>query len=124
MKILFVEDNPVTSRSISKLLENKGYKVICARTLDDALETIASEKRFTHLVCDYDLDGESGLEAVTAFYKKFSNTNIMIFTGHQDFTNIPEVQEFFSSNFNFKGIKIQYKPMEQNEFFQWFNSTE
>ena len=124
MKILFVEDNPVTSKAISKLLKNKGHRVISAMTLEDALEAINKEKRFTHLICDYDLYGESGLEAVAAFKEKFPNGSVMIFTGQRDFLNQPEVAEFMSENFYARDMKIEYKPIEQDQFFSWFNELE
>ena len=123
MKVLFVEDNPVTTHSISKILENKGYEVFCAKDLESAEKIINDEEGFTHLLCDYDLQGENGLYAAKAFHERFPDAGILIFTGHKEFLRNQDVIDFYAANTFARYLRVEYKPIEQNQLFSWFNEV-
>ena len=122
-KVLFVEDNEVTSVSLSKLFKNRGYDVTTAAPVAEAEEAIRVERQFTHMVCDYNLQGENGLVATASFHEKFPAAPILIFTGHEDFLKKPEVMEFFSQNSFVRNVKVLYTPVEQNQIYAWFNEA-
>jgi PAS domain S-box-containing protein len=61
LKILFVEDNPDTLRSLTRLLQSSGFLVEPAASVRAALEAAARE-RFDLLISDIGLPDGSGLE--------------------------------------------------------------
>ena len=122
-RVLFVEDSIETSNAITKLLEIKGYEVVKAMTLEEAKKTIKNEDGFTHLLCDYDLKGENGLEAAGDFNEKFPRSEILIFTGYKDFLRKQDVLDYYATHVFARNLKIEYKPVEQNQLFQWFNEA-
>lgn len=61
MRVLLVEDHEDTNRSLTHLLQRRGYHVQAARTVQSALEMAAAE-RFDVLVSDIGLPDGSGID--------------------------------------------------------------
>ncbi len=61
MRILLVEDHDDTNRSLTRLLQRRGYDVQSASTIDSAL-TLADQEDFDVLISDIGLPDGSGTE--------------------------------------------------------------
>lgn len=119
LSILFVEDNPVTSASLTKAFERRGYSVTHTMNLEQSLKAIEESDHFDYLLCDYDLNGENGLIAAKAFADKFSDSAFAMFTGYEDFLRRKEVQEFLGKSSFARHLDVLYKPIDRNLIFQW-----
>ena len=63
-KILVIDDEELIIRSLTKLMESKGYEVVVAKRGQDAI-VIAEEEDFDVIVSDIRMPGVNGIEAVT-----------------------------------------------------------
>src|SRR5262249_208499 len=61
LRILLVEDHEDTNRSLTQLLRRRGYEVLPAQTIANAME-LAETKEFDVLVSDIGLPDGSGIE--------------------------------------------------------------
>jgi CheY-like chemotaxis protein len=61
LRILLVEDHEDTNRSLTQLLQRRGYEVLPAETMAKAME-LAAAKEFDVLVSDIGLPDGSGIE--------------------------------------------------------------
>ena len=81
MKVLIVEDNPITALDLQDILELKGFKAKIANTFAEALEMFNSEQPDLALI-DVNLNGQKdGIDLVNAF---FSQDNIIIILNEKD----------------------------------------
>jgi CheY-like chemotaxis protein len=63
-RILVVEDHPATRVSLTRLLTRRGYEVVCAGSVAEALER-ASEKTYDLVVSDIGLPDGDGYSLMT-----------------------------------------------------------
>ena len=123
LRVLFVEDNPVTQASMTKALKNRGYALRSATDLASALSFLNKGEIFSHLICDYDLAGENGLVVAKKFNELFPKAPISIFTGHESFLQRADVNQFLSENPLSRALHIIYKPIDQEQIFGWLSSS-
>ena len=83
MRILLVDDDRDSRRSILWLLKNQQHEVVECSNASEALERI-SETNYPMVLSDIHMPGMSGIELAAAI-KKLPNsweTDIVLFTGH------------------------------------------
>lgn len=80
-KILVVDDDPVVSKSIGRVLSNKGYAVISAQNGEEALSKLDSEK-YDLVFTDIKMPGMSGLEVAERVKASQPWLPVVIVTGY------------------------------------------
>ncbi|MCX7172374.1 MAG: response regulator [Proteobacteria bacterium] len=80
-KILVVDDDPVVSKSIGRVLSNKGYAVIAAQNGEEALRKLDSEK-YDLVFTDIKMPGMSGLEVAERVKASQPWLPVVIVTGY------------------------------------------
>jgi two-component system cell cycle sensor histidine kinase/response regulator CckA len=61
MKILLVEDHPVSRQNLQRLIERRGHTVVAVGSAEEA-ETALAQEPFPFLILDWMLPGKSGVE--------------------------------------------------------------
>ena len=80
-KILFVDDEVVFTNNMSKLLENRGYRVTSVNSGEAAINAMQQE-RFDVMVLDLKMPGMDGLSTLREILKLGIFTKTLILTGH------------------------------------------
>jgi len=80
-KILFVDDEVVFTNNMSKLLENRGYRVTSVNSGEAAINAMQQE-RFDVMVLDLKMPGMDGLSTLREILKLGLFTKTLILTGH------------------------------------------
>jgi CheY-like chemotaxis protein len=80
-KILVVDDDPVVSRSIGRVLASKGYAVISAQNGEEALSKLNTEK-YDVVFTDIKMPGMSGLEVAERVKASQPWLPVVIVTGY------------------------------------------
>ncbi len=83
MKVLVVEDNPVSVRLLKVAVTNKGFTPIIAEDGPEALEIRRSDGELGLVLCDLQLPTMSGFEVVSTIKKRWDVPVIMV-TGAGD----------------------------------------
>jgi DNA-binding response OmpR family regulator len=86
-RILFVEDHDDTRLMVRRLLDNQGYQVETAETLDAGLE-MAQAEDFDLFLLDYQLDDGNGKELCKKIREFDAATPILFFSASH-----PNVQQ-------------------------------
>ena len=80
-KILLVDDEVVFTNNMSKLLENRGYRVTSANSGEAAINAMQQE-RFDVMVLDLKMPGMDGLSTLKEILRLDLFTKTLILTGH------------------------------------------
>ena len=79
MKTLVIEDDPKTARALKKGLRGEGFDAAIARTGEEGLALLGSEK-FDLVVLDWMLPGRDGLEILKALRARGSRIPVLLLT--------------------------------------------
>jgi PAS domain S-box-containing protein len=85
-KILVVEDDPRLSESVRYLLDAQGYIVHTSNTLDNALESLQSQK-YDLILLDLQLFDQSGFSVMDYLATKDLDTQIIVVSGQESVSN-------------------------------------
>ncbi|MGO9685009.1 MAG: response regulator [Beijerinckiaceae bacterium] len=80
-KVLVVDDDPAVSKSIDRVLSNKGYAVITAGSGEEALRKL-NEEKYDVVYTDIRMPGLSGLEVAEQIKAQRPWTPVVIITGY------------------------------------------
>ena len=80
-KILLVDDEIVFTNNMSKLLENRGYRVTSVNSGEAAIDAMQQE-RFDVMVLDLKMPGMDGLSTLREILRLNLFTKTLILTGH------------------------------------------
>ena len=80
-KILLVDDEVEFTENMSRLLENRGYRVTAVNGGDDAIRALDREK-FDVMVLDLKMPGMDGMTTLKEVKKLNLYTETLILTGH------------------------------------------
>ena len=79
MRILVVENDPMTRDAAEAMLDELGFSVVCVDTVSQA--TTRLHEHFTHLLCDLCLSDGDGVEVIRYAKRMNANIRIVAFTG-------------------------------------------
>lgn len=80
-KVLVVDDDPMIGKSFTRVLKDKGYKVITSQNAAEALDKIRAEE-FDLVYTDIKMPGMSGIELAEEIKSKQPWIPVVIITGY------------------------------------------
>lgn len=96
--LLIVEDDAAFARTLKRSFERRGYSVLLAATVDEALELITTVMP-THAVVDLKLGAASGLSVVSALHKHYPPMLIVVLTGFASIVTAVEAIKLGACNY-------------------------
>ena len=81
--ILLVDDDALVLKSIRVLLEQQGYRVICAKSSAEARDKIKAE-RVNLIISDIRMPKVNGVEAINYFQQQYPRVPLIVLTGFPD----------------------------------------
>lgn len=80
MRILVVEDNPLIRSATQCLLEEWGFAVQCAGSVEEAVNSL--NDTFSHLLCDLNLPDGTGTEVIREAKRRSRSIRTVAMTGN------------------------------------------
>ncbi|MCP4076989.1 MAG: response regulator [Gammaproteobacteria bacterium] len=109
MQVLIVDDEKYILEELSEALEDEGYIVLQANTVDTALTILRNNYKINLIITDLKMPGKSGFELIkSAMAHSPGKYKYIIMSGHDSFS------EELNSN-EFKKIKFLLKPVDIEE---------
>ena len=113
---LVVDDDPVFNRVLSKSLENRGFHVLSAHTISEALELIKAQSP-DYATIDLKLAQDSGLQLIPLIRAKVPDINMLVLTGYASIPTTVEAIKLGANNY-------LCKPANTREILQALNATQ
>lgn len=107
-KILIVDDDEASCRTLQLHMQNQGYRVTVAHSVDEGLKKASSLKP-NLLVLDIRMPGKSGLEGLPEFKKQISNMHVIMITAFHDMESTIQAMQKGADDYI-------HKPIDINEF--------
>ena len=83
--VLLVEDDRAVRGALLRVLEERGYDVLAAGSLDEAIALVRAHERTVELiVCDVVMPGASGPEAVEKLVEEAPSARVLLMSGYTD----------------------------------------
>jgi CheY-like chemotaxis protein len=111
VRLLLVEDNPMSARLMEALLEQRGHEVVIARDAPSAIALIGSDRRFAGALVDLNLPGGDGTAVVEALRRGEPRMPVLSITA----TSAPGIEERLRAQ-GFAGYLP--KPVDPHTFAQ------
>ena len=107
MKILFVEDDRESRRSLQRLIERRGHEVTAVGSVEEAEEAMRSEN-FPFLILDWMLPGKSGLQFCRELRAQPGGDElfILLVTARQDTEDLEKALESGASDYLTKPLDL------------------
>ena len=106
LKVLIVEDDPVTRKLLEKKLVNEGYEVECANNGSEAIDLL-SEKTYDVVLTDLMLPGNIDGIGVLEFSKsKREKTEVILITAYASVESAVETMKKGAADYLTKPINI------------------
>ena len=109
--ILIVDDDLAICRSLKRLLNAEGFRVITAPNGEEALRRL-EQIPFDVAVVDYDMPGMDGLKVLSSIRERHPGCIRMLITGRTDF---PMIVEAINRG---EILRVVSKPFDPREFLQ------
>ena len=109
--ILIVDDDLAICRSLKRMLNAEGFRVITAQDGQEALRRL-DQIQFDVAVVDYDMPGMDGLKVLSSIREKHPGCIRILMTGRTDFPMIVEAVN------RGEVLRVVPKPFEPQEFLQ------
>ena len=111
MDILVIDDEPLVTKSLEKLLKINGYNGVVVASAEGALQKV-KEVEFNLIISDIRMPGTNGIEAVKAIrnYLKENNkpaTPEIFITGYADEENYKEAIKLKVAGYIYKPFDMQ-----------------
>lgn len=87
-KILVIDDEDLLTKTLTKLLELKGFDVLVCKSVGDA-EIILDEEDFDLILTDIKMPGLNGVDGVDRYRLKGINTPVIFISGYAN----PDLEE-------------------------------
>ncbi|WP_235297479.1 response regulator [Portibacter marinus] len=109
IKIAMVEDDPHIRALVSQYLNQQDHLqcLILASSVEEFFETVSPKAQIDVLIQDISLPGISGLEAIHKIKNKFPNTEILMFTIHDDASRVFKALSAGASGYLLKNTKLE-----------------
>jgi CheY-like chemotaxis protein len=113
-KILVIDDDTLLTKTISNLLNKKGYSAAATNDGYEALDRIIGKTEYDLIICDIRMPGLNGVETVKKIREYLKNKNkpdvpVIFITGFAD-TEINKEAE--------KIGKVVFKPFDTDDFLE------
>jgi DNA-binding NtrC family response regulator len=105
-KILLVDDEIVFTDNMSKLLRNRGYRVVAVNSGDSAIRTLQGED-FDVVVLDLKMPGMDGIATLREITKLGLFTETLILTGHGSMDTALEAMKLGAYDYLTKPCEIE-----------------
>jgi PAS domain S-box-containing protein len=107
MKILFVEDDQESRRSLQRLIERRGHEVMAVGSVEEAEEAMRGES-FPFLILDWMLPGKSGLQFCRELRAQAGGDElfILLVTARQDTEDLEKALEAGASDYLTKPLDL------------------
>ncbi len=108
MKILLVEDNPHSRRSLRRLIEKRGHEVTACASAEEA-EIALAKTAFPFLILDWMLPGKSGLELCRSLRARPDGDEmfILLVTGRTDPGDLEEAMDAGANDYLTKPFDVR-----------------
>jgi len=107
MKILLIEDDPESRRSLQRLIQRRGHEVTAVATAEEAEEMLRSET-FPFLILDWMLPGKSGLDLCRELraQPRGDEMFILLVTARQDAEDLERALEAGANDYLTKPLDV------------------
>ncbi len=89
-RVLVVDDEPAVCRSVTKVLERKGYKVAEALCASSALDLLEKGETYDLLIVDLMMPQTNGVELLKIVRERWHKTPVLIITGYASIASAVE----------------------------------
>jgi len=79
MKVLLVEDHPISRRSLQRLIERRGHEVLAVASAEEAEQALTTQT-FPFLILDWMLPGHDGIEILKTLRARGTETPVLLLT--------------------------------------------
>ena len=104
-RILIVDDNTASCRTLQLHLSNQGYAVDLAHSVDDGL-AVAAKAKPDLIILDIRMPGKSGLEGLPEFKALSDNVHIIMITAFHDMESTIQAMQKGAEDYIHKPIDI------------------
>lgn len=98
IRILYVDDSPLTTRAHSKILVEYGFEVVTANSPQDGLDHLDGET-VDCIVSDLEMPGTDGLEFLSTIRTNYPELPFILFTGRESEQAIVEAFDRGATDF-------------------------
>lgn len=104
MKVLLVDDEPLTTESLERYIDWKGLGILEVRTASNGLEALELLPRFNPdvIVSDVRMPRMNGIEFATAARERYPDIKIIFLSGYSD-------KEYLKSAIHLKALSYVEK---------------
>jgi DNA-binding NtrC family response regulator len=104
-RLLLVDDSKATLELISEGLEQKGYRVDCAASAEEAFNK-ASQKSYDIVITDLVMPGLGGMEVLAQFTARYPETTVILLTGYATIETAVEAMKRGAFDYLTKPVKL------------------
>ncbi len=99
-EILVIDDEPMIRSIVETLLSRRGYSVVCAGTVEEAVGLFNREgANYRALITDYNLEDGTGVDIVNVIKKKAAGIPVVLMTGSAEMTRTASDEAGFFAYF-------------------------
>ena len=91
-KILVVDSEPYICDSLENALKSSGYGVVCASSVDEAIDLFQAEK-IGLIISEYKLNGKTGIDLLNFINEKKIGVDMILMANHPDIALISQLIE-------------------------------
>jgi DNA-binding NtrC family response regulator len=104
-RVLLVDDETIFTKNMSKLLTNRGYRVVAANSGDGAIREL-EQNAFDVIVLDLKMPGMDGISTLKEIMKLGLFTETLILTGHGSIDSALEAMKLGAYDYLTKPCEI------------------
>jgi len=106
IKVLVIDDNKELTNIIERYLEQRGFDVISAYTVEEAMNVIERQERIDVILLDLMLPDMHGLEFLKIIREHEKNVAIIVITGLKDLNTVIEVMKAGADDYLVKPFRL------------------
>ncbi len=115
IRLLVIDDNKELTNIIKKYMETRGFEVLEAHTVEEAMNMIEREKRIDVILLDLMLPDMHGLEFLKIVREHEKNVAIIVITGVKDLNTAIEVMKAGADDYLVKPFRLGELEEKVNE---------
>ncbi len=115
IRLLVIDDNRELTNIIKKYMETRGFEVLAAHTIEEAMNIIEKEERIDVILLDLMLPDMHGLEFLKIIREHEKNVAIIVITGVKDLNTAIEVMKAGADDYLVKPFRLGELEEKVNE---------